>query len=255
MDINQYISSGIIEMYVMGLCAPEEKAELELLRTQYPQLETAINEFEVSFEKNALLAASATTQQMDAVILNALQNPVQSVVLMPVQAAVKKINWLKPLTAAAVLLLAASSIFNYTLFKKTEEQQLALNKNITVPLPASLPQSDYNILKSRTITPVAMYGVGYHSICRCTMFWDKNTGKMYMMIHHLASPGSQKKYQLWAMVNNKPVNIGFVDDSIRDRFIEMQNVPADAKSFIVTLENAAGSKTPTLEETYLSGSI
>ncbi len=255
MDINQYISSGIIEMYVMGLCAPNEKAELELLRTQHPQLNSAITAFEIVFEKNALQAATATTPQMDAAILKELQTKTTPVVTMPVYSTVKKINWLKPLTAAAVLLLVASCIFNYTLYKKTEAQQLAINKITSTPLPVTLPESDYNILRTKSITPVAMYGVGYHSICRCTIFWDKNTGKAFMMIHHLVKPGSEKKYQLWAMVNNKPVNVGLIDDSIRDRFIEMQNVPADAKGFIVTLENAAGSTTPTLEETYLSGNI
>ncbi len=46
MGINNYISSGIIEMYVMGLSSPEEKDELELLRNQYLQLNEAILQFE-----------------------------------------------------------------------------------------------------------------------------------------------------------------------------------------------------------------
>jgi Anti-sigma-K factor rskA len=253
MDINQYISSGIIEMHVMGLCSPEESAELELLRTLHPQVHEAILQFEIEFEKNALQNASATGSQLDSKILQSLQALQTPVVPMHVSnTKIKKINWLKPAAAAAVVLFAVSSIFNYTLYKKIKEQELALaeTKKIT-----SLPQNDYAVLKSPGITPVAMYGVFPHNVCRCTLFWDKKTGKAYMMIHHLSPSGTDKQYQLWAMVNDKPVNVGVVDDTIRDRFIELKNIPEGATAFTVTLENAAGSTTPTAEETYLSGKI
>jgi Anti-sigma-K factor rskA len=253
MDINQYISSGIIEMHVMGLCSPEESAELELFRIQHPQMHEAILQFESEFEKNALQNASATGSQLDSKILqslNILQTPV-----VPMQAGntkVKTFNWLKPAAAAAVVLFAVSSIFNYTLYKKTKEQELALTETKKV---TSLPEKDYAILKTPGITPVAMYGVFPHNVCRCTLFWDKKTGKAYLMIHHLSPSGTEKQYQLWAMINDKPVNVGVVDDTIRDRFIELKNVPESATAFTVTLENAAGSTTPTVEQTYLSGKI
>jgi hypothetical protein len=54
MDIQQYISSGIIESYVMGLSSHDEEKELEQLRSQYPELDKAIIEYEVEMEKNML---------------------------------------------------------------------------------------------------------------------------------------------------------------------------------------------------------
>ena len=42
MDINSYISSGIIELYVLGICDEEEKKELEDLRQHHPALNEAI---------------------------------------------------------------------------------------------------------------------------------------------------------------------------------------------------------------------
>jgi hypothetical protein len=251
MDINNYISSGIIEMYVTGLCSAAEITELELLRSQYPQLNDAVIQFEIEFEKNALQIGTITGNPLDSKIINALQQ-LQTPVT-PLQPKVKRLNWLKPLAAAAVLLLIISSIFNYTFYKKNKEQLIALNSKD--PQSASLPEVDYNILKDPTITPVAMYGVAPHNICRCTLFWDKKTGKVYMMIHHLVPSTNEKKYQLWAMVNNKPVNVGMVNDGIRDRFIELQNVPEAATAFSVTLENATGSATPTDGNQWLYGKI
>jgi anti-sigma-K factor RskA len=253
MDINNYISSGIIEMYVMGICSPEEKAEMELLRHKYPELNKAVVQFETELENNLLQNATNPGAVADDKILQslkALQTPV--IDINTSQTKIKKISWLKPVAAAAMLLFIASSIFNYSLYKKTKAQELALSevKNIT-----TLPETDYVILKNPGITPVAMYGVAPHNICRCTMFWDKKTGKAYIMIHHLVPSSAERKYQLWAMVNDKPVSVGMVHDEIRGRFIEIQNVPEGATAFKVTLENASGANTPTEEQTYLYGKI
>jgi Anti-sigma-K factor rskA len=255
MDINNYISSGIIEMYVMGLCSPEENAELELLRSQYPELNVAIIAFESAFEKNALATTTETGHELDNRILHSLSELKTTVIaLPPVQPKIKKMNWLGAVAAAAVLLLGISSVINYTLYKKNEAQALALNQKTNTPL-STLPQDDYKILRDPAITPVAMYGVAPYTLCRCTMYWDKKTGKAYIMIHHLVPSPQDKKYQLWATVNNKVINVGMVHDEIRDRFIELENVPAGATAFTVTLEDVNGSTAPTEGQTFLYGRI
>ncbi len=246
MDIQQYISSGIIETYVMGLCTAAEEKELEQLRNQYTELDKAIIAYEEEMEKNmqqqSTLPDDATDKRILAA-LNAMKKPAPVI-----RMAARKRNWLKPFTVAASLLLLLSAGFNYYLFRQTKKQNIVSNTT-------TLPVSDYKILTDPAITPVAMYGVGTHSICRCTMFWDKKTGKMYMMIHHLPQSSDLKDYQLWAMVGGKPISVGIVKDDIRGRFIEMNNVPAGATAFSVTLEKAGGNLTPTIQETYLEGKI
>ncbi len=253
MDIKNYISSGIIEMYVMGLCAPQEKTEIEVLRLKDAELNNAILQFEIAMQNNFLSNGTAVPADTDAKILAALQ-ALQTPVITAASGntPVKKMHWLKLVAAAAIILFTASSILNYTLYKKTKAQQLALTNAAS---SATLSKNDYAILNNPTITPVAMYGVAPHSICRCTMFWDKRNGKAYIMIHHLVPSSAQKKYQLWAMVNDKPVSIGIINDAIRGRFIEVQNIPVGATAFKVTLEDAAGSTVPTEEEAYLYGRL
>ena len=50
MNIKEYISSGIIELYVLGICSPEEEKEFESLRHQYPELDAAVQEYEMQLE-------------------------------------------------------------------------------------------------------------------------------------------------------------------------------------------------------------
>ena len=87
------------------------------------------------------------------------------------------------------------------------------------------------------------------------MFWDKKTGKIYIMIHHLPKSSSTRNYQLWAEVDGNPVSVGIINDEIRGRFIELTDVPGRANAFTVTLEKAGGNNSPTVSETYLAGKI
>lgn len=257
MDINKYISSGIIEMYVMGLCSEDEKSELEMLRRQYPELNNAILQYEKELEEKMQQEISLPSSEADERILksfDSLQKPI-AVIGDVADNKMKTMQWLKPAAAAAVILLAVSSYFNYTLFKKNRKQEQVSKTGDEKGNIPTLPLADYNIMKNPTITPVAMYGVGLHAICRCTMFWDKKTGKIYMMIHHLPESSAGKDYQLWAMVNNKPVNVSVFKADIRGRFIELKSVPAGTNGFIVTLEKTGGSQSPTVDETYLKGDI
>jgi len=256
MDINEYISSGIIEMYVMGICSPEEKAELELLRLQHPELHIAIVQFEKDLENNLLQHCAEPGTATDEKILQTLQTlqpPAPVIAIASYNTAVtKKFNWLRPVAAAAILLLGISVLYNYNMYKKMQEQELALAAKTK---DSSLPAADYLVMKDSAITPVAMMGVAPYTLCRCTMYWDKKTGKAYIMIHHLIPSPQDKKYQLWAMVNNQPVNVGMVNDAIRDRFIELNNVPEGATAFAVTLEDIGANKTPSMDKTFLYGKI
>jgi anti-sigma-K factor RskA len=243
LNIENYISSGIIEQYVMGLCSEEEKNELELLRQKDPVLNKAIINFEIEFENRMMRNAFLPGLQTDDKILASLQalgTPVVSINTSTKKTT--KFSWVKIAAAASVLLFGISAFFNYTQYEKNKAQaaELAAKNNS----PQSLPVANYSILKDPNITPVAMMGVGYHAICRCTMFWDKKTGKAYVMIHHLIPSGDNNEYQLWANVNGKQVSVGMINDAIRDRFVEVSGMPADAKEFTVTLEKNGGAAVP-----------
>jgi anti-sigma-K factor RskA len=251
MDIQAYISSGIIELYVMGLCSPEEEKELEQLRGQHPALQEAIVAYELQLEKNMLQNSTLPSATTDERILNKLASLQQvPVVQMRSEPPVKKLNWWKTVAAAAVLLLGVSTYFNYTLYKKNNEIAA-----IPPVEKGTLPLADYEVITNPAITPVGMYGQGSHAICRCTMFWDKKTGKAYVMIHHLPKSNESTDFQLWAEVDGKPVSVGIIDDAIRGKFIEVASVPAGAVAFKVTLGKAGGESSPENGDLYLAGKI
>lgn len=237
----------------MGLCSAEEKNELELLRQSDAVLNKAIINFEIELENKMMRNAFLPGVNTDDKILQALQSLGTPVVSIQTEdKKIKRLSWVKLVAAASVLLFGVSTFFNYTQYKENKIQaaELAEKNN----LPASLPVANYSILKDPNITPVAMMGQGYHAICRCTMFWDKKTGKAYVMIHHLIPSGDNYEYQLWANVNGKQVSVGMINDKIRDRFVEVSGMPEDAKEFTVTLEKNGGATVPDAD-VFLKGTV
>jgi anti-sigma-K factor RskA len=254
MESKELITSGIIELYVMGLCSPDEEREVEQLRRQNPEIAAAITRYEEQLEKNMLQKATLPPAAVDDRILKKLESLQGAAVIEmtgKTQTPLRKLTWLKAAAAACFILLAVSAWFNLQLHQKNK----ALTSKVAKETIPTLPAADYAIITNPSITPVAMYGQGFHSICRCTMFWDKKTGKTYVFIHHLPQSNEAKDYQLWAEVNGQQVSVGIINDSIRGKLIELSGVPADATAFIVTLEKAGGSTSPDLSDIYLKGKI
>ena len=50
MNTQEYISSGIVESYVLGLASEEERREFEKMCNQHPEVLAARNAFEIALE-------------------------------------------------------------------------------------------------------------------------------------------------------------------------------------------------------------
>ena len=70
MNIQEYISSGIVESYVLGLASPEERVEFESLCVQYPELVAARTEFELALEKQLLRDAAVAPRDIKQTVMN-----------------------------------------------------------------------------------------------------------------------------------------------------------------------------------------
>ncbi|MFZ1314353.1 MAG: hypothetical protein WAR38_15915, partial [Chitinophagaceae bacterium] len=69
MNIQEYISSGITESYVLGLASDEERREFEKMCAQYPEVLQARFAFELAMEKQALENAINPTAELKDRIL------------------------------------------------------------------------------------------------------------------------------------------------------------------------------------------
>jgi hypothetical protein len=258
LNVQEYIQSGAIEACLMGLATREEQAELVLLKAQYPEVKAAAEAFETALEEQALSGAVTPPAFVKERIMEAVRPATSApapIVSMPPYSQPKPKPKFSYAAAAAVAILLGSLVMNFMLMgrvKGLQKEVVALKD--TKPVDKGIDIA--NVMRNPGITPVAMYGVGTHQICRCSLFWDRKEKKAYLVVHHLVSPAPGKEYHLWADVNGKLQDVGSFDIGDRSQPILIPGMPQNANGFKVTLETKDGPKNqPDMDQLYLDGKI
>ncbi|MFX1707153.1 hypothetical protein PV783_24510 [Chitinophaga sp. CC14] len=134
MNIQQYISSGIIEGYLLGLVSEEESAELESMRRLYPQVDIEIQDClqrmeKLMFDEPVLPPIELKSKILQRVEIAPETKPPASYTVINILpkdenlVTVHKV-WVRIFIAAAVILIIALfwSVFYYYKYRKLQQQ-------------------------------------------------------------------------------------------------------------------------------------
>jgi anti-sigma-K factor RskA len=227
-NVQEYISSGIVESYVLGLAADEERGEFEQLCLQYPELVKARTAFELLLEKQAMENAVAPAAALKQKIWNEI--PLQ-------QAPVRKINWLRYAAAACVVLLAGSVYLNITLSNKNKKLTGEYNNSMA---ELNMLKEDMDMLTNKPqVRMASLKGLEASPQSYTTVYWDSTSHDVYLLVNNLPKPPTDKQYQLWALADGQPIDLGFIGDSYfvkKDRILIKAKNVQKAQAFAITLE-------------------
>lgn len=243
MNIQEYISGGIIESYVLGLASAEERSEFESMCTQYPEVLEARMAFELAIEKEAFQNAIEPPVSLKEKISDKIQSP-GKLVNIPSSAG-RKTNWLKYAVAACLILLAGSLYWNISLYNKNKKLQSDFSNTIA---KLNTMENDSRILQQNPgVKMAAMTGMEVSPQSLATVYWDTTSKDVYLLINNLPRPASDKQYQLWALLDGKPIDAGLIENEYfiqqNKLLIHMKNMQG-AQAFAITLEKKGGNPTP-----------
>ncbi len=85
-----------------------------------------------------------------------------------------------------------------------------------------------------------------------TVLWDKNSKDVYIYSSNMQQAPTGKQYQLWAIVDGKPVDAGLINNCTG--VCKMNKKIDHAQAFAITLEKEGGSPAPT-GDMYVTGKI
>ena len=280
MDIEEYISSGIIESYVLGLADAQEVVELEQLKSIHPEIKAAIDSFEASLEMTALSNAIAPAADTKEKLFLALQDEFintknvdgtvdtdvheAKVVSMPLKPiAEKSAKMFQYMAAASIILFVVSAALNVYFFSRYQsaaKQVVALlnqknalyTDNQTMQAKYLELNSSLQLISDTNVIKVAMKGIPGKEGNFATVFWDNKTKDVYLLPNKLPKAPEGKQYQLWALVKGKPIDAGVLEDC--NGVCKLKNTQ-QAEMFAITLEKAGGSKSPDLSQLYVIGKV
>ncbi len=279
MNVQEYISSGAIETCVMGLADEMEWLELEQMSTLYPEVEAYKKEFETQQEQMHLTAALTPPPTLKQRIFEALpfeknnttvETPVIPMMekgsdskpqVVPMVPTPKPMKWLQRAIAACIILLMGSIILNFYFYSqsvcyKKEYTALLVQQNSILTKNKAM-EASFNTLKSPDFKQVLMAATPNNPGAMATVYWDTRSKDVYLLVNKLPKASPEKQYQLWAIVDGKPVDAGMLeeeDDSAGNILHKMHNIP-QAQAFAITLEKKGGSPSPTMEAMFVVGKV
>jgi len=85
--------------------------------------------------------------------------------------------------------------------------------------------------------------------------WDREGKDVMVTYANMPKPPEGKQYQLWAIQDGKPIDLGMIDMNATKKGVAHMKSVAKAQAFAITLEKVGGSASPTLEQMYVFGNI
>ena len=270
-DLQAYIESGVLELYVLGDLSAEEKEQVEAMLEKHPELRHELGEIERALEKYAEKHAIEPEAGLRNTILGGLDIREEASVtpMLAQNQHLRRANFYKYAFAASVVLLLVSIASIITLNNRLEESNMRI-----VALEASNQKfsSRVNYINRRLLTAEqtldvyqnpAEYNVvelkGLPRSPKSRMMVAFNPAKSTVMIDldavEMPDTDAQHQYQLWALVDGKPVDLGVFDTKADSTGMIKMKPVQHAQAFAVTLEPHGGSVSPTLDQLIVMGNI
>lgn len=263
MDIRQYISSGVLEQFVLGELSAQESREVMEVVAKHPEIARELDAIEAALEHVGQLNAVTPPPGTEAAILQQIRDyeagKLNDAIPKTPKSGGGLAGWLLGLA------LVAMGFWAYTQFMSN--QTLSAEKSALATELAAL-QADCDtkraaqnqqiaFLRNPNTTPVVMAGTPLSPSSVATVFYNATDNQAFLDISNLPTPAADQQYQLWAIVDGNPVDMGVFDIASANSDTTFQSVPfiENSQAFAVTLEPKGGSVNPTLDQMYVVGNV
>ncbi|MCF2445682.1 anti-sigma factor [Dyadobacter sp. CY345] len=171
-------------------------------------------------------------------------------------------SWAKFAVAASILFAALFgwSALQMSGVKKQNEQYAAEMAVLKSDMDVVKKDAEYkDALASLYRNPhhkvVRMAGLEKSPQSIVAAIWDTKTNDVLLDVQNLPATPAGKQYQLWTIVDGKPVDMGVLDQEFSHKVLKMKQANPGAVAFAITLEKTGGSPSPTMEDMFVMGKV
>ena len=255
MEKQEIISSGLLELYAAGLTSEKESEQVTQWVARDAEVAAELAEITAGIESYAYAQSIQPGKDVKEKIFARIneENGFKAMAAAPdYNQKVKSMvaPFWRIAAAASIALLIGSVAFNistYNKYKATGEELIAARQTLdTLEEKSKLMEADMNVVQSRYSVPVSLKGLEAAPDANAKIFWMQNTGEVFIDPSNLPEAPQGKQYQLWGIVDGKPVDGGMILTSKKgDRYrIQKMKTFGKAEAFAVTLEDEKGNPTP-----------
>ena len=100
---------------------------------------------------------------------------------------------------------------------------------------------------------VNMVGTEKAPASSANVYWDSTSQNVYLVVKNMPKLASDKQYQLWALIDGQPKDLGLFDVQDENKLILKMNNTQKADAFAITIETRGNKGGPTLEQLQTMG--
>ncbi len=272
MDIQAYITSGKLELFLLGELSERERAEVVSMAAQYPEIQQELDEleqamFDIDNSIGVVPSTVVKTKIFDSLESEFKVDTKSSLGTAPMEGKVVPLSPWKSFAVAAsivAVLASAAAIFYAGKFYEKEQQFTALLQDQSVmagnlnqvKLEFEEKESQLDKLVAGDFRLVKLKGesLNMQKDASVNLFWDQSANEVFVAVNNLNELSEEYDYQLWAIGDQGPIGIGLVNEGMKMTLQQMQAV-AQAGAFAITIEPKGGSEAPTLDKLVVIGNV
>jgi anti-sigma-K factor RskA len=283
-NLKAYIESGVLELYVLGDLSPEEALQVEEMASQNPEVRDEIAAIEQAMEQYAMQNAVEPSADVETRLFEklGLSDVEENVNVQPepiyaeepriirLDGSDAKVRTLRYALVACVALLVVSTaalFITYNKLNAAHDQIASLNldKQKFAGVVSKLEFENQGLdnmaamADSKEWATIRMAGQAFSPASKMKVYWNKKDKSVLInyVAMDLPKTDAEHEYQLWALVNGKPVSLGVfgkTDSTSNEALLKMQTIQ-EAQAFAVTLEPMGGSVNPTMDKLTVMGGV
>ena len=283
-NLKAYIESGVLELYVLGDLSPEETLQVEEMVSQHPEVRDEIAAIEQAMEQYAMQnavepSADVETRLFEKLGLSEVEENVnvqpepiykEEARIIHLDGSDARVRTLRYALVACVALLVVSTVALFITYNKLNaaHDQIAslnLDKQKFAGVVSKLEFENQGLdnmaamADSKEWATIRMAGQAFSPASKMKVYWNKKDKSVLInyVAMDLPKTDAEHQYQLWALVNGKPVSLGVfgkTDSTNSEALLKMQTIQ-EAQAFAVTLEPKGGSVNPTMDKLTVMGGV
>ena len=240
----------------MGLASESERAEFEQMCAEYPALVAERRKFEESLEHYAAEHPVQPPSEVKVKVLKiiTMENSKSS----KNEKSIGNAGWVRFVAAASVILVIVMAAMYYHVSEQNKtiiEQNKDLsstNDRLKERLDTTQSTLDRIVQEQSVVSDpnalvVNMVGTTVAPRSSANIYWDSANTSVYLVVKNMPKLPSDKQYQLWALIDGKPKDLGVFDATDEKVILKMKNTQK-AQAFAITIENKGGSPSPDLKK-------
>jgi anti-sigma-K factor RskA len=275
-NLQSYIESGILELYVLGDLNSTERAEVEMMCKLHPEVKVELDEIELMMNNIANDLTLEPSEKVRKGFFNSItfSDEAAKITAAPKEEAKvvainsKQLNFYKLSLAAclALLLVSMIAIINLNKNLNASKAQIASLQTSNQGFVNQVNYLDKKVKKGNEILDiytnpaykmVSLKGTNNSPESNIIIAFNPKEEKVMLDLHSMKIPknDAEHQYQLWALVDGKPVDLGVFDAESNEIGLKAMKSIGVAQTFAITLEPRGGSVSPTLEKLMVIGNI